>query len=628
MKIFEQLLICIFGITLWFIPMDAVEPFRFAVLTDLHINTGRTSPTDDLRQSIQQINDTQGLDFVLVTGDLTDNGDRASLLMAKQQLDQLHIPYYVIMGNHEQKWSESACMDFKRIFGYERFKLEHKGYLFYGFSCGPLMRMALGHVAPEDIEWLKTELSQNGKNGKPVFLVTHMPMLPDDTDNWYDVTDAVRAYPVKAFIGGHYHRNVRLSYDGIPGIINVSNLRTTGETAGQYNEIDVTNDSIVVYTHPINKPRYRWTALSLSNQYYSEKPGSEDLRPDFTVNHTYPEVSEQWTVSSHAGIYSSPVVYKKQVYVADNLGRVSCYSLKDGHKKWDCQTGARILGTPDIADGIVVAASADGYVYGIRAKSGTIAWQTPVNRPSISAISIDKGIAFVGGSDSCFRAIHIKDGSVKWANHHPRGYIETKPLVIGNQVIFGAWDNTLYSLNKDDGTSQWTWQTGNGKGVMYSPAAVWPVTGFGKVFFVDPERAMTAVDLKTGQQLWRTYQSKVRESIGLSVDKKRVYAKTMQDSIVCYAADSNTPRELWASNIGFGYEHATVMLVEKDNVVFGSTKNGLIFAVDAYTGKVYWKHKIGNTLVNTVVPLSKTEILYTNEDGLIGKLSMKEQIYH
>ena len=37
------------------------------------------------------------------------------------------------------------------------------------------------------------------------------------------------------------------------------------------------------------------------------------------------------------------------------------------------------------------------------------------------------------------------------------------------------------------------------------------------------------------------------------------------------------------------------------NIVYGSTKNGIVFALDARTGKLLWKHKKGDSLINTVV---------------------------
>ena len=206
----------------------AFEPFRFAVVTDVHINKTHPNPLQDLRLSVQQINATDSIDFVLVTGDIADGGDGESLQIAHDELSKLHKPWYILEGNHDQNWSESACMDFVRIFGYERFRFEHKGFLFLGFPTGPMMRMALGHVAPEDTEWVKEQLRQNGRNGKPVFMVCHIPMQPQDVDNWYDITDAVADFPVVAFINGHYHRNLHFNYDGIPGIVNITNLRQPG----------------------------------------------------------------------------------------------------------------------------------------------------------------------------------------------------------------------------------------------------------------------------------------------------------------------------------------------------------------------------------------------------------------
>ena len=102
-------------------------------------------------------------------------------------------------------------------------------------------------------------------------------------------------------------------------------------------------------------------------------------------------------------------------------------------------------------------------------------------------------------------------------------------------------DNTLYALDKNTGKELWKW-TGGLTRMHYSPAAVWPVAAEGKVFIADPQRAMTAVDVENGNTVWRTFESKVRETIGLSEDGKQIYSKTMNDSIVCYATQGNVPQ--------------------------------------------------------------------------------------
>ena len=69
--------------------------FRFAHLTDLHLSPNNPNPTEDLLRSVAQINATDNIDFVLVTGDITEEGDRACLDKAKSCLDLLKVKYYV-----------------------------------------------------------------------------------------------------------------------------------------------------------------------------------------------------------------------------------------------------------------------------------------------------------------------------------------------------------------------------------------------------------------------------------------------------------------------------------------------------------------------------------------------------
>lgn len=595
------------------------ERFRFALLTDLHVTHSGTA-LDDLLNSVNQLNATNHIDFVLVTGDLTEEGDRTSLQKVRTALDQLKVKYYVIPGNHETKWSESGVTDFGTIFGGERFEFEHKGFLFLGFNSGPLMRMADGHVVPQDISWMKDKLQQAGKE-KPVFLVTHYPLQKGDVDNWYDVTDAVRPYNIRAFLGGHYHSNRELTYDGIPGLLNRSNL-CAKESVGGYTLYDITPDSVIVSEQKIGGQPRQWAALSLTQKYYNEK-GATDKYPDFSINNEYPQVKESWLVQTGVGIYCSPVLHKGNVFVGDDMGFLTSYSVKSGKKQWNFQSGNRIVGTPAAADGVIVFGSADRNIYALDARTGKQRWKVTAKEPVLGAVTIDNGVVYIGASDHTFRAIDLQTGKVLWAYTGVKGYIETRPLIEAGKVIFGAWDNTLYALDKANGKECWKW-TGGLTRMHFSPAAVWPVAANGKVFITDPQRALTAIDLQTGETVWRTLQSTVRETIALSADKERVYSKTMNDSIVCFTTQGDKPQQRWASNVGFGYEHAPSMPVEKNGVVFGSTKGGLIFALESLTGRVLWKHKVGNSLISTVVPIGRHQVLFTATSGEAGLLEWKQ----
>ncbi len=613
---------------LWMGVNAGAQDFRFAQMTDIHLSPGNQSREEDLMNSIEEINRMKDLDFVLITGDISEKGDRETLVRAKELFDHLKLPYYIVMGNHETKWSDSGCTAWQEVFGYERFQMEHQGVHFLGFNTGPLMRMAYGHVVPQDLRWLDEELGKLPRE-EPVIIVTHYPLMDGDVDNWYQVTDVLRKYNVRLCVGGHYHALKNHSYDGIPGVLMRANLRD-GENGSGFGLYDVTPDSIRVMVCNHGKEPFELACYSmrgpikdLNGKVLDPKAGA-DHYPDMSDNQRYSNVEETWIQETGVGVYSSPAYSKGRVFVGDDLGILTAYDAKNGKQLWQFKTKARIVGTPAADGGVVVTGSADHYIYGVKAKTGELLWKVECEAPVLGAVSIDAGRCYVGASDHKMRCINLKTGKVEWTLDGVEGYIETKPLVTKQHVVFGAWDNHLYSANRKSGTLEWKWKVDKGS-THYSPAAVWPVEAEGKVFVVDPDRAMSAIDAQTGQTVWRTKQSMVRETIGLSKDKKRVYSKTMNDSIVCYQTAGSEPIELWATAVGFGYEHGPSMPVEQDGVVYGSTKEGMIFALEAKQGTLLWRHKIGNSLISTVVPIGKNRLLFTSSDGVIGMLRSRKE---
>ena len=610
----------------------AAQHFRFVQLTDLHLNPKTPSHKRYLQESIRRINALDSIDFVLVTGDITDDGDQESMQEVKDCLKELSIPYYIIMGNHETKWSATGCMAWKDIFGYERMEMHHKGVHFLGFNTGPLMRMAYGHVVKQDLTWLKECLDSYPKD-EPVIIVTHYPLMKGDVDNWFEVTNLLRHYNVRLCIGGHYHKTRNLSYDGIPGILLRSNLQEP-ETGTGFGLYEVTPDSISLTVmnstaSPVHLASYsmRGDIRDVNGHLLDPDAGAWEY-PDTTDNVTYHQVKRLWLRQSGVSIYSSPAVEGKRLFVGDDAGCVTAYRLKDGKSLWTFSTGARIIGTPEAWNGVLVVPSADGCIYGLKTSNGRLLWKIRTGAPVLGAVTVREGIAYVGGSDHHMRALDVQSGKVLWEYAGVEGYVETKPLVTDEHVVFGAWDMYLYCLDIQDGTLLWKWRGVAKEDMHYSPAAVWPVETRGRIFIADPERALTCIDAHTGQTIWRTYQSMVRETVGLSADEERVYSKTMRDSMVCFSTQGDTPRQIYSTNIGFGYEIAPNMPQELDGVVYCSTKEGMIFATEAHTGRLLWRHYVGSSLVNTVVPLPGRKVLFTTTGGHVGILLWEGDIEH
>lgn len=592
----------------------------FALLTDTHISVSNPKPMEDLQRSIADINQNPDIEFVVVTGDLTESGDRASIEAVKAALDQLHIPFYAASGNHETTWSESGVMDFARVFGDSRFAFTHKGMYFIGFNSGPVIRMADGHVAPQDIAWLRHNLDSVSKSGNiPIFVFTHYPLQNGDVDNWYEVTDVLRQHNVQCVMGGHYHRNLLLDCDGIADVLNRSNLRGNDSING-YSIITVT-DSIRFHEKRIGMATAHWLSLPFEAKEYGKS--NESLRPDFSVNKEYKNVHRQWHKALKGGIYSTPVTDGKSLFIGDDVGVMYSLDKKTGKTNWTFDTGMRILGSLAVSEGVVVFGSTNYNIYGLDAKTGKELWHITTQQAVMGAATIHEGVAYIGGGDGRMFAIDIQTGEVKWSFDELKNYVLTRPLVYRDKLYFGCWDTHLYALNLKDGSLAWKWNNGKGNPKL-SPASVWPVAADGKVFITAPDRYFTCLDAETGKEVWRTKEYKVRETVGLSEDGKTVYSKCMWDTVVAMDATTHEPVTRWASHAGFGYEHNPAMPLEKDGTLWVSTKNGLLLGMDAETGEVLWRHKIGNSILNTPLPLSSTECIFSSSEGTITYIRVKK----
>ena len=593
--------------------------FSFALLTDTHISSSNPRPMEDLQRSIAEINQNPAIEFVVVTGDLTENGDRASIQAIKDALDQLNVPYYAASGNHETTWSESGVMDFSRVFGDSRFDFTHNGMYFIGFNSGPVIRMADGHVAPQDIAWLKHNLDSVSASGNtPIFVFTHYPLRNGDVDNWYDVTDVLREHNVQCIMGGHYHRNLLFDCDGIADVLNRSNLRDKDGVNG-YSIISIT-DSIRFNEKRIGEEAKHWLSLPFEQKTYGAS--NQALRPNFDVNKEYANVKRVWHKALKGGIYSTPVTDGKSLFIGDDVGVMYSLNLRSGKTNWSFDTGMRIVGSPAVSNGVVVFGSANYNIYGLDAETGKELWHITTNQAVMGAATIHEGIAYIGGGDGRMFAIDIKTGKVKWTFDELKNYVLTRPLVYNDKLYFGCWDTYMYALNLADGSLAWKWNNGNGNPKL-SPASVWPVAANGKLFITAPDRYFTCLNAETGEQIWRTKEYKVRETVGLSEDGQTVYSKCMWDTIVAMDATTHEPITRWATHADFGYEHNPAMPLEKDGTLWVSTKNGLLLGMDAQTGKVLWRHKIGNSILNTPLPLSAKECVFTSSEGTITYIRVK-----
>ena len=559
---------------------------RLAILSDVHVTPGNANE-GKLREAVAEIN-AADVDAVMLTGDLTNEGSDEQLINIKGILDGITHPFYIIPGNHENNWSQSACKTFNDLWGSDRFVFTVDNLVVVGMNCGPFMKMGDGHIKQEDLLWLDSTLNVMVKPGMQVLSVNHYPIL-DDLDNYRAYVDILKKYPVITHQCGHYHSWRLYETDGINGVM----VRALDMGGGNYGytlmTIDLDRQWIYIYNKVLGKDPEQMYAYHINTEYDT---------PQLTERqYTVPEgfVIER-VVADNASIFTRVGIDNQNIYFGNSLGYCKAVDKKTGELRWQYKTDAMLFSRPAVGDKCVVLPTSDKRLIWLDKKSGKAKWQYNADVPYVADGVVKDGILYQGGFKT-FQAWDVKRHRLLWQYDDINNYCQASPVVDCNDVIFGAWDTNLRSLDRRTGALHWQWN--NGKNVnLYSPGNVVPVVTPEHVVIVAPDRFTTALDRKSGQQLWREKNdNKVRESLGHSNDGMVAYAKTMDGELVAMSTGDQYEM-LWKVDLGFGYEHAPCIVLEHDGYIYCGSRRGMLAVVNASTHRLEFTYRLGSSEVN------------------------------
>jgi outer membrane protein assembly factor BamB len=585
---------------------------RFALLTDLHVSPGNAAERA-LNRIIDEVN-ASDLPFVIITGDITNQGSNEELTNMKRLFSRFKVPYYLIPGNHETTWSQSAVREYYRLFGQDRFFFRQGNLVFVGYNTGPYMKMGDGHVKHEDMLWLDKTLSHEVKSGDRVYSFAHYPLTEGDMGNWREVVDLLKKYATVASFCGHGHAYKEMAFGNLKGIMVRSTFLGQDTIAG-YSIIHLSADSVFVNEKKIGAPEHRRFAFSTDASSKMTNQSKPELWPALPAF-----VHLSLVYQDNASVFTGVATDGRTLYFGNSLGEIKSVSTKSGKVRWTKPTGYSLYSTPVYSNDKVIVPATDGLIYALSAKTGRALWQVKTENPFVADGLVIDGKLYQGGYKVFYR-IDAATGKIDWQFAGINNYCQAMPAVSQGKVLFGAWDTYLYCLDSKNGTLVWKWNNGKSQN-LYSPANCVPTVHDDKVFIVAPDRYMTALSLSDGHAIWRDNRYTVRESQGISEDGKTVYGKTMDGRLVAASTEASEYTSLWTADAGLGYEHAPCPILEKDGVVYLGSRNGMVVAVNATTHNVLWRFKAGNSEVNRFTADAKGNIYFSLIEGKIYRITL------
>jgi outer membrane protein assembly factor BamB/predicted phosphodiesterase len=590
------------------------QTYRYAVLSDIMVGTEKTK--QNLSKIIEDIHSKE-ISFVIVLGNITENGNDKELDSAKQILDGLDLPYYVIPGNNETKLRGISLTHFKELWDNNNFFYKKNNDIHIGLNCGIVWNGKGGHFSPDDLNWLneilKDSVENNQDSSNIILYLTNQ--LNGEIDNWFKVTNILKNYKIKAVFTGESESNRLQNFNGMPGVIVQPSTIKSKYT--NYSLIESNEDSLIISQIEIGKKRTEKiiNVISKEKKYTIPEIDSVQLK-DYSG-------SILWQRDLNANLPASFEVSASKTFTAEEDGNVLCFDL-NGNKLWEYNTGETIIGAPAVEGDILSVATLEGDLFAVNANNGNVIQVIGLGEPLTSNLIIidatgqdSKTKAVVTGTSKgemfCYDIYTLEN---IWENNSAKGIITTLPLYIKDRIIYGSSDGFLYCIDARSGILNWKWRD---KNAGYSLAGCEPVSNGKYVFISTSDKSICAVDLLLGTTIWRMKDYSSWESLGISNDNEKLFIKGLNNF---YIVSSRTGKLIKEIKTDYGEDSSPVKPIEWNNKILFGTESGDIYSID----QKYNLEKLfftGTALVNNIKHINKNIFAASNIDGKIILFTIK-----
>ncbi len=266
----------------------------------------------------------------------------------------------------------------------------------------------------------------------------------------------------------------------------------------------------------------------------------------------------------------------EHVYVGTERGTLIALNANDGEIAWTANAGGEVLSRPEVSDGLVLVHTGNGLLQAFDTASGEQRWSLNLDTPSLSvrgesAPAVAMGAAFVGGDNGRVSAVMLGQGQIIW-----------------QQRISQTTGTTEISrLNDVDMT---------------------PVVADGRVYTIAYNGNLVAMDMRSGQILWKRDFGSVNElvldgeSLYVVDQDDNVYGLRAADGVTMWSQDKLLHRNLSAPEIFNGY------LVVGDG-------EGYLHWLDTSNGQFVAQNKLNSSGILSRPSIAGDKLMVQARDG-------------
>ena len=364
--------------------------------------------------------------------------------------------------------------------------------------------------------------------------------------------------------------------------------------------------------------------------------GEEDvvkMSPLPTVENQF-EPEKSWSTSVGSGIgdfYSNlhPAWQDGNIYAADRRGTVKAVNADDGKEVWSVdlseKTNFYSSNLPALLSGGVTVDGAHVYigsekaqVYALNTSDGSIAWQSKAAGEVLSRPVVSDGLVLVHTSNGQLQAFDETDGAVKWTVNLDMPALslrgESAPAVAFGAAIVGGDNGRVSAVLMKQGQLIWQQRISQATGATeidrLNDVDTTPVIVNGVVYALAYNGNLTALDLRSGQVMWKRELGSVNDFI---VDANRIFLVDQNDRVVALNADGGVT--LWTQS-DLLHRNLTSPVLYNGYLVVGDSE-GYMHWINADDGRFVAQQKVDSSGFQTEPVVASDKLLIQAKDGTL-----------
>jgi outer membrane protein assembly factor BamB len=280
----------------------------------------------------------------------------------------------------------------------------------------------------------------------------------------------------------------------------------------------------------------------------------------------------------------SLAIYKKNIYVSDNIGFIYSISLDNGKLNWIKNHGIPLKSKIKVFDDKIFLINQDNRIISFNSKDGSIIWNIRSIPSFIKlqnllslAISNQGHLVSIDTSGTLTKA-NTKDGRIFWTINiadsvfaHSTDFFKATDVVIDNNKVFVSTASSISSLDLATGYNIWT---------LKISSADTPIISGKNMFIVTKNGFFVIIDINNGEI--------ISSKNILTILKKRKRSTIISGFIM------------------------------GSNKIYALTHNGYTIVCSATTGKPEYFIKIGETITSTPIISNGNLYIRTKKSKIFG----------